>query len=168
MIRANFIIALLGVILLVIVINMVRTRRLQERYALLWLVAGIGLMIAPLFIPFLDRMASALGFAYTPALLLMLAVVGLLLLIFQLSLSITHNSEQMKVLTQELGLLRHEMEVLAQRGGASGTSSSRSPVPGTAPNGAIAPGNAITLGEGRTASSPRENDGLMSVGGDSA
>ena len=77
--------------------------------------AGVGLTTAPLFIPLLDQISSALGFAYTPALLLMLAVVGLLLLIFQLSLSLTRNSEQVKVLTQELGLLRHELEVLARK-----------------------------------------------------
>jgi len=134
MIRANFIIALLGVILLVIVINMVRTRRLQERYALLWLLAGIGLMIAPLFIPLLDEIASALGFAYTPALLLMLAVIGLLLLIFQLSLSITRNSEQVKVLTQELGLLRHDLEVLARQAKAN-------------PPAAVEPGATVALSE---------------------
>ena len=40
-----------------------------------------------------------LGFAYPPALLLMLAVVGLLLIIFQLSLTISHNSDHLKVLT---------------------------------------------------------------------
>ncbi len=113
--NASLYISLLGLILLIIVINMVRTRRLQERYAMLWLLAGVGLTTAPLFIPLLDQISSALGFAYTPALLLMLAVVGLLLLIFQLSLSLTRNSEQVKVLTQELGLLRHELEVLARK-----------------------------------------------------
>jgi Tfp pilus assembly protein PilN len=44
--------------------------------------------------------------------LLLLAVVGLLLLIFQLSLNISRNEERIKVLTQELGLLRHTVATL--------------------------------------------------------
>lgn len=109
-------VALLGLAVLLFVINMVRTRRLQERYALLWVLAGVGLTLAPLVIPWLDRLAYALGFDYPPALLLMLAVVGLLLIIFQLSLNISTQAEHLKVLTQELGLLRHEVQTLAKRG----------------------------------------------------
>ena len=106
---------ILGLAVLVFVINMVRTRRLQERYALLWVLAGATLTLAPLAIPLLDRLAYALGFAYPPALLLMLAVVGLMLIIFQLSLNISNQAEHLKVLTQELGLLRQEVDVLAAR-----------------------------------------------------
>jgi hypothetical protein len=77
--------------------------------------AGLGLTIAPLMIHWLDRLAYALGFDYPPALLLMLAIIGLLLIIFQLSLNISHQSEHLKTLTQELGLLRQEVETLKQR-----------------------------------------------------
>jgi hypothetical protein len=105
----------LGLAVLAFVINMVRTRRLQERYALLWVLAGACLTIAPLIIPWLDRLAYALGFDYPPALLLMLAVIGLLLIIFQLSLNLSTQAEHLKVLTQELGLLRHEVQTLANR-----------------------------------------------------
>jgi hypothetical protein len=102
----------LGLAILVFVINQVRTRRLQERYALLWLLAGLGLTVAPLIIPWIDRIAYALGFDYPPALLLLLAVIALLLIIFQLSLTISRNCDQIKVLTQEVGLLRQELEAL--------------------------------------------------------
>jgi len=113
--RTRIYMFLLGLAVLGFVINLVRTRRLQERYALLWLVAGLGLVIAPWIVPWLDQLAYVLGFAYPPALLLMLAVIGLLLIIFQLSLNISRNSEYIKTLTQELGLLRQELEVLARK-----------------------------------------------------
>ena len=71
----------LGLAVLAFVLNLVRRRRLQERYALLWLLAGVGLTLAPVFINQLDRLAYVLGFAYPPALLLMLAVVGLLFIL---------------------------------------------------------------------------------------
>ena len=107
---------LLGLAVLFFVISLLRTRKLQERYALLWVLAGVCLAIAPLIIHWLDRLAYALGFDYPPALLLLLAVVGLLLIIFQLSLNISHQSEHLKTLTQELGLLRQEVEALKQTG----------------------------------------------------
>lgn len=105
----------LGLVVLAFVLNMVRTRKLQERYALLWIVAGVGLAVAPLVIHWLDALAYALGFDYPPALLLMVAVIGLLLIIFQLSLSISNNANHLKVLTQELGLLRQEVARLEER-----------------------------------------------------
>jgi hypothetical protein len=113
--RTQVYIFLLGLAVLLFVINLVRTRKLQERYAILWLLAGISLVIAPLIIHWLDRIAYALGFDYPPALLLLLAIVGLLLIIFQLSLSISQNATHLKVLTQEIGLLRQEVEELEER-----------------------------------------------------
>lgn len=106
---------ILGLFVLAFVINMVRTRKLQERYALLWVLAAIGLTLAPLFIHGIDQLAYALGVAYPPALILALAVIALMLIILQLSLSISHQADHIKVLTQELGLLRQELDALERR-----------------------------------------------------
>ena len=110
--RARILLFFLGLAVLALAINLVRRRQLQERYALLWLLAGLTLVLAPLFVNLLDRLAARLGFAYPPALLLMLAVVGLMLIIAQLSVAISNQAERLKVLTQELGLLRTELESL--------------------------------------------------------
>ena len=110
--RARLLLFLIGLAVLVLAVNLVRKRQLQERYALLWLLAGLVLVLAPLFVDAIDRLAAALGFGYPPALLLMLAVVGLMLIIAQLSLSISNQAERIKILTQELGLLRTEVAEL--------------------------------------------------------
>jgi hypothetical protein len=110
----------LGLTVLLLVINLVRKRHLQERYAILWLLAGVALTLAPVFIPWLDHLAYTIGFEYPPALLLLLAVVGLLLLIFQLSLTISRTEDRLKVLTQELGLLRHTVAHLQRALAADG------------------------------------------------
>lgn len=110
--RTRLYMLLLGLVVLFFVINLVRTRKLQERYALLWLLAGAGLTIAPLVIHWLDQLAYALGFDYPPALLLMVAVIGLLLIIFQVTLNLSQQADHVKVLTQELGLLRQELAAL--------------------------------------------------------
>ena len=102
----------LGLAVLIFVINMVRIRRLREQHALLWVLAGLGLTAAPIFSDWLDLLGQRLGFEYTPALLLFLAVVALLLVIFQLSLTISKHSDHLKTVIQELGLLRQELESL--------------------------------------------------------
>ncbi len=112
--RSRLLLFLLGLAVLILVVNLVRQRQLQERYALLWLLAGLVLTLAPLFSNVLDRIAYALGIEYPPALLLLLAIIGLMLIIFQLSLALSHNSDQLKVLSQELGLLRQQLDALAQ------------------------------------------------------
>ena len=113
--RTRLLLFLLGLAVLILVVNLVRKRQLQERYALLWLLAGLVLTLAPLFSNLLDGIAYALGIEYPPALLLLLAVIGLMLIIFQLSLAISHNADQLKVLAQELGLLRQQLDSLQQR-----------------------------------------------------
>jgi hypothetical protein len=113
--RSRIYMLVLGLAVLAFVLNMVRTRKLQERYALVWVLAGVGLTVAPLAIHWLDALAYALGFDYPPALLLMVAIVALLLIILQLSLTISQNANHLKLLTQELGLLRQEVAALEQR-----------------------------------------------------
>lgn len=110
--QARILLLLLGLGVLAIAINMVRTKRMRESYALLWLLAGAGLAISPFIADPLDRLALRLGFDYAPALLLMLAIIGLVLIIFLLSVGISSNNDQLKTLTQELGLLRHEIDRL--------------------------------------------------------
>ncbi len=114
-IRTRVFLVLMGLLVLGVVINLVRTRKLQERFALLWLLAASGLVVSPLIIDWLDRLAYALGFDYPPGLLLLLAVIGLLLILFQFSLNISRYHEQIKVLAQEVALLRHDLDELTRR-----------------------------------------------------
>jgi len=102
-----------GAVILAIVINLVRTRRLKEEFALLWLIAAIIFVLAPLGgVDLLDQLAYGVGIEYPPALILTIAIVCLLGILFQFSLRLSTYSEQIKVLTQELALLAHRVEEL--------------------------------------------------------
>lgn len=110
--RARFFAVVLGFVVLLFVINLVRTKKLKEEFALLWLLTGIVLVLTPLFIDYLDMVAYALGIEYPPALIFVLAIISLLLILLQFSMRISRFSEQIKVLTQELALLRMRLEDL--------------------------------------------------------
>ena len=58
--RARILLFFLGLAVLVLAVNLVRKRQLQERYALLWLLAGLVLVLAPLFVNVIDRLAARL------------------------------------------------------------------------------------------------------------
>jgi len=111
-IRARLFAVVLGFAVLLFVINLVRTKKLKEEFALLWLLTGIVLVLTPLFIDYLDMIAYALGIEYPPALIFVLAIISLLLVLFQFSMRISRFSEQIKVLIQELALLRVRLEDL--------------------------------------------------------
>ncbi|NOZ70473.1 MAG: DUF2304 domain-containing protein [Chloroflexi bacterium] len=113
--RARLVLILVGLAVLTTVINLLRTRRLKEEYALLWLLAALTLVATPLLIDPLDHIAFLLGVEYPPALFLGLGIVGLLLILFQLSLNISRFSDHIRVLTQEIAILRQRLDALEQR-----------------------------------------------------
>ncbi len=110
--RARLLLIIIGLIVLASVINLMRTRRLKEEYALLWLAAALTLVATPILIDPLDSIAFFLGIEYPPALFLGLGIIGLLLIIFQLSLVISKFSDQIRVLTQEVAILRSRLDRL--------------------------------------------------------
>jgi len=121
--RARVFAMLLGIAVLLFVLNLVRTKKLKEEFALLWLVTAVVLVLTPLFIDYLDMIAYALGIEYPPALIFLLAIISLLLVLFQFSMRISRFSEQIKVLVQELALLRAQVEDLERSIEGEGESS---------------------------------------------
>ena len=107
------IIAILGFLaLFLIVFELVRRRRLQERYALLWLFAVGGLLGLSVFRNLLERTSDALGIAYAPSALFAVAFGFVLLLLLHFSLVISRLADQNKVLAQKLGQLQQRVDDL--------------------------------------------------------
>ena len=110
--RARIFAIALGVAVLVFVINLVRTKKLREEFALWWLFTAVVLVLTPIFIDYLDRFAHLLGIDYPPALIFLLAIISLLFVLFQFSTRISRYAEQIKVLTQEAAILCARIEEL--------------------------------------------------------
>jgi hypothetical protein len=94
---------------LIVIVELIRRGQLKERYALLWLFAGIILLIFSLSRDLLEYVASLVGIYYPPSLLFLLAFLFLLLITLHFSSVISGLSEKNKQLAQELALLRQEM-----------------------------------------------------------
>jgi hypothetical protein len=96
--------------LLGVILELVRRRRLMERYALLWLCAGLVLLGFSIWRHGLEVFADMVGVAYAPSALFLVALGFILLLLLHFSLVISRLADQTKVLAQRLGLLQHELE----------------------------------------------------------
>ncbi|GAB4506107.1 MAG: hypothetical protein Kow00123_02450 [Anaerolineales bacterium] len=109
---ARVLLIALGIGILVFVVNLVRTRKLKEEYAILWLFTGIVLVLLPVVIDLLDAISFALGITYPPAFIGLVAAVCILFILFQFSTNISRFSERTKVLAQEVAILKERVRRL--------------------------------------------------------
>lgn len=109
---ARVLLIALGIGILVFVVNLVRTRKLKEEYAILWLFTGVVLVLLPAVIDLLDAISFALGITYPPAFIGLVAAVCILFILFQFSTNISRFSERTKVLAQEVAILKERVRRL--------------------------------------------------------
>ena len=91
--------------LLFIVLELVRRRKLLERYALLWLLSAVVLLGLAAWRGLLEQIAAALGIFYAPSALFVIAFGFILVLLLHFSIAISRLADQTKVLAQRLALL---------------------------------------------------------------
>ena len=107
--------------LFVLVFELVRQRRLLERYALLWLFSSAVMLALSVWRGALEELANAVGIFYAPSALFAVAFGFVLVLLLHFSLVISRLAEQTKVLAQRIGLLQHDVDELRSRLGEAET-----------------------------------------------
>lgn len=107
-IRLQIIVAVIIIIALAVIINMIRKKALELRYALAWLLVGVGVLMLDIFPGIMGKLAAALGI-YSPVnMLFFMGFCFSLIIIFVLTIAVSRMSIRIKELTQELAL--HESE----------------------------------------------------------
>jgi hypothetical protein len=99
--------------LVLLVLEMVRQRRLMERYALLWMFASAIVLALAVWEDGLNTIARAMGIASPPNALFFIAVAFILLLLLHFSAAMSRLADQSKVLAQRQAILEqriHEIE----------------------------------------------------------
>jgi hypothetical protein len=93
-----------------VVFELLRRKRLMERYALLWLFASAVLLALAIWKGLLTTVAHAIGIYYPPSALFVLAFGFILVMLLHFSLVISRLADQNKVLAQKLGLLEQRLD----------------------------------------------------------
>lgn len=105
-------VVVLGMLFLV---NMIRKNKLELKYSLLWFVLGVGILIFGCFPSLTSYLAQICGIGQPINLLFFAGFCFSLMIIFSLSLAVSRMSVKLKKLTQELGLLKKELEDMEKK-----------------------------------------------------
>jgi hypothetical protein len=93
-----------------VIFELVRRKRLMERYALLWLLAGSTILVLGVWKGLLTKLSHAAGIYYAPSALFAVAFLFVLALLVHFSITISRLTDQNKVLAQKLALLEGERD----------------------------------------------------------
>jgi hypothetical protein len=116
---------LAAVVLLVIVLEMVRRRRLMERYALLWMFSALVILALAVWQGALNRLAELMGIYSAPNALFFVAVGFVLLLLLHFSAAMSRLSDQSKVLAQRQAILEQRLREVEETQSAKPTTEER-------------------------------------------
>jgi hypothetical protein len=104
--RVSIAAAIASLLLLLVVFELIRSRRLRERYALLWLLTGVVLLVLSIWRGGLNTIAGWFGISgYPPAILFAVGILFILLVLLHYSTVISRLSDQSTILAQRLALL---------------------------------------------------------------
>ena len=102
--------AIASVGLLAVVLELIRSRRLRERYALLWLLAGVVLLVFSIWRDGINTIAGWVGIrTYPPAVLFAIAALFFFAVLLHYATVISRLSDQNTVLAQRLALLESRL-----------------------------------------------------------
>jgi len=104
-----------SILILLLLIELVRKRKLKENYSLLWFGIAIVFIIFSIWPDLLFFIASLLGIQYSPSALFLILITGLYLLLLHFSVVISELSEKNKNLSQKIGLMDLEIRKLKDK-----------------------------------------------------
>ena len=112
-VRTSIAAAIASLLLILIVLELIRGRRLKERYALLWLVTGVVLLVLSAWRGGLNTIAVWLGVAtYPPAILFAVTTLFVIVVLLHYSTVLSQLDDQNTLLAQEVALLRERVDEL--------------------------------------------------------
>lgn len=84
--------------------------KLREEYAILWIICTVILIVFAIWRRGLEQIALTLGVYYPPSLVFLAAIMAILIFLIHLSTVVSKLQNQIKTLSQEIALLRNELE----------------------------------------------------------
>ena len=105
-----------AVLVALLVLRLVAARQLRSKYALLWLVVALALLVVAVFPSLIDHLADLIGVKYAPTLFLLLALAVLGGLVGHLTWEVSRLETRIRALAEDSALVRDEIDQLRRRG----------------------------------------------------
>jgi hypothetical protein len=110
--------AVIAVAFMLMILELIRRDRLQERYSVVWFVAGLGMLAGAAFPGLLGFVADAMGVRDTNVALFSVILLLLLGLALNFSVIMSRQAAQITRLAQEQALEKAREQAAAERNGA--------------------------------------------------
>lgn len=113
--RIQIISIVASITLLFFILILIRNRKLKEEYSLFWLLFSFILIGLSAWKNSLDWFAAQIGIAYAPAALFLVLIMAIFMILIEMSLIISKQSEWIKLTAQDIGVLKMELEELERK-----------------------------------------------------
>jgi hypothetical protein len=100
------------VAILFFVFEMLRRQKLREKYAVLWIIIGIGTLLLSAFPAVLERLSGLLGIQVPANLLFIMTLVLLVGVCLHLSREQSQAEDEVRILGEEVALLKTDLSAL--------------------------------------------------------
>lgn len=117
----------LAIIIVAVILDLLRRKKIREKYAALWLIVGAATVLLGAFPQLLAIAAETVGVSVPSNLLFALGILFVLGVLLHLSVEISAVEDETRALAEEVAILRTQLEGLASRG----TFPSNQDAPGT-------------------------------------
>lgn len=114
--RIQIIVAIVIVLALCVIVNMIRRKALELRYALTWLGVGVVVLFLDLFPGLMAHLSKLMGIALPSNMLFFLGFCFSLAIIFGLTIAVSRMSNRINDLTQEMALYMKREEKWKKEG----------------------------------------------------
>lgn len=115
---SGYLFAILGaVVTLGFMLELLRRRRLREKYAALWIVVAVAVIAAVAFPGLLDKAAALVGVTVPINLVFFVSMLLLLVICVQLSSEVSTLERKTQTLAEEIALMRHRVERIEREAG---------------------------------------------------
>lgn len=104
-----------GAVTILGMFELLRRQHVKEKYAVLWLFAGIAVAVLALFPGLLDTVADAVNVDSGPNLLFLIGMIALGLVCVHLSVEVSSLEDRNRTLAEEVGLLRLAVSKIDER-----------------------------------------------------
>jgi hypothetical protein len=109
-VRISIVASIASILLILVVLELIRGRRLKERYALLWLATGLVLLVLSAWRGGLNTVAGWVGVTgYPPAVLFAVATLFILVVLLHYSTVLSRLDDQNVSLAQRIALLEQRL-----------------------------------------------------------
>ena len=102
--QTRIVAAVIAVFFMLLILDLIRRDRLQERYSVIWFVAGLGMLAGAAFPGLLEVVANLMGVRNTNVALFSIVLLLLLGLALNFSVLMSRQADQITRLAQELAL----------------------------------------------------------------